>query len=267
MKMAEHTDIYAEIAPLLLSVDNNIVIARNKLGSIEAKLHKDNQPDYYERLASMEKPLVRVEMIIKNISEYTNMCLLNSENGVIEVRELIADLQSRVNNTLALRGRYIDVFDTMDMFCISANKRHIIIALMNALQNAVYYSPMDSIPVITLYDEKQEESGDKMVVIQIENDIIVSVDKNGKYSYELDNIHTGIGIPIIKRFTEDAGGEVIIENSNGKFRLIVKIPEYHAETGSTYQFNSSGDIQYTAEELEIIDVFMRDAILFYGDYS
>lgn len=267
MKMAERTDIYAKITTLLLSVDNNVSIARDKLESLETRLHKDNQPNYYEYLATMEKSLVKVEMLIKNILEYTNMCLLNSENDVIETRELIADLQSRVNNTLASRGRYIDVFDTMDMFCISANKRHIIIALMNAVQNAVYYSPMDSIPVITLYDEKQEESGDRMVVIQIENDIIVSVDENGKYGYEFDNIHMGLGIPIIKRFAEDAGGKVIIENANGKFRLSVKIPEYRAEIGSTYQFNSSGDIQYTDKELEIIDIFTRDTILFNENYS
>lgn len=267
MKMAERTDIYAKITTLLLSVDNNVSIARDRLESFETKLHKDNQPDYYESLAAMENPLVKVEMLIKNMSEYTNMCLLNSDTDVIEVRELISDLQSRVNNTLASRGRYVDVFDTMDMFCISANKRHIIIALMNAVQNAVYYSPMDSIPVITLYDEKQEDSGETMVVIQIENDIVVSVDENGKYGYEFDNVHIGLGIPIIKRFAEDVGGKVIIENANGKFRLSVKIPKYHAEIGSTYQFNSSGDIQYTDEELEIIDIFTRDAILFNENYS
>lgn len=267
MKMAGRTDIYAEIAPLLLSADNNVTIVRDKLESIQARLRKDNQPDYYESLATLEKPLVRIEMIIKNISEYTNMCLMNPENDVIEVRELVADLQRRMNNTLASRGRYIELFDTMDMLCISANKRYVIIALLNAVQNAVQHSPMDSIPVITLYSERQEESGDKMVVIQIENDIIVNVDENGKYRYELDEIHIGLGIPIIKRFAEDAGGEVIIENVNGKFRLSVKIPEYRAEIGSTYQFNSSGDIQYTAEELQIINVFMRDALYFRGDYT
>ncbi len=267
MRMAERTDIYAKIVPLLFSVDNNVTIVRDKLESIQTMLRRDNQPDYYESLAALEKPLVKVEMLIKNISEYINMCLLDSDKDVIDVRELIADLQNRVNDTLASRGRYIYVFDTMDMLCISANKRHLIIALLNAVQNAVYYSPMDSIPVVTLYDERQEESGERMVVIQVENDMIVSVDENGNYRYELNDIHTGLGIPIIKRFAEDVGGKVIIENSNGKFRLSVKIPEYRAEIGSTYQFNSSGAVQYTVEEMQIINVFMREDIFFYGDYT
>lgn len=266
VKMAERTDIYTKIVPVLLSVDDNVTTVRDKLEGIQAVLRRDNQPDYYESLAALEKPLVKVEMVIKNISEYINMCLLNSDKDEIEVRNLIADLQNRVNAVLASRGRYIYVFDTTDMLCISANRRHLIIALMNAVQNAVYYSPMDSIPVVTLYDERHEESGERIVVIQVENDMIVSVDENGNYRYELNDIHTGLGIPIIKRFAEDVGGKVIIENTDGKFRLSVKIPAHHSEIGSTYEF-SSGAVQYTAEEMQIINVFMREDIFFNGDYT
>lgn len=263
MKMAERTDIYARIVPMLFSVDNNVTIVRDKLESIQTMLRRDNQPDYYESLAALEKPLVKIEMAIKNISEYTNMCLLVSDNDVIEVRGLIADLQNRVNDALSSRGRCIYVFDTLDMLCISANKRHLIIALLNAVHNAVYFSPMDSVPVVTLYDERQEESGERMVVIQVENDTIVSVDENGKYRYELNDVHTGLGIPIIKRFAKDIGGEVIIENSNGKFRLSIKIPEYRAKISSEYQLNSSEAVQYTYEEMQIVNIFMRPDIFFY----
>lgn len=261
LKMSERTDIYAEIMPMLVSVDSNATIAWKKLGEMESMFHEDKQADYIEGIVKLERPIIGIGKTIKNFTEYTNMCLNNSKNDVIEVREFILDLQKRLNTDLAPSGRYIDVLDTLDMLRIYACKRHVIIAMMNAIQNAMYYSPKDSVPIITFYREREENTGRRMIVIQIVNDTITHIDESSEY--ELGCIRAGLGIPIIKRFAEDAGGEVTIENINGKYRLCVKLPEYISETDPIYKFNSIKRIQYTNEELELISIFAYEINLFY----
>lgn len=261
MKMAERTDVYAEIAPLLASVDSNAVAARKKMLEFISLFHNNMQVDYLESIVLLERPVVEIEKTVKNFAEYTNMCLRNSKNDVIEVREFILDLQKRLNTDLASSGRYIDVLDTIDMFCVSACKRHILTALLNAVQNAMLFSPNDSVPVITFYKEREAETGRKIVVIQIVNEIISHADEIGEY--EFGCVRAGLGIPIIKRFAEDAGGEVTIEYINGKYRLCVKLPEYIPKKEPEYIFGSTEEIQYSDGELELMRIFTREINLSY----
>lgn len=261
MKMVKRTDIYAEIAPLVASVDSNAAAAWKKLNDVVLMFFKDNQSDYIKSIADLEKPVVGVRETIKNFTEYTSMCLQDSEDDVIEVRGFIFDLQKRINTDLAPSGRCIDVLDTIDMFCVSACQRHVIIAMLNAIHNAMCYSPNDSVPVITFYKEREEKTGSRMVVIQIVNDMISYVDERGEL--ESGYVHAGLGIPIIRRFAEDAGGEITIENINNKYRLCIKLPEYISENSSIYRFNSNEEIQYTDEELELMKIFVHEINLFH----
>lgn len=261
IKMAERTDVYAEIAPLLASADSNTDAAWEKLSEIESMFRRDLQADYIESIMNLERPIIEIRRAVKNFKEYTRMCLQNSENEVLEVREFILDFQRKLNTDLAPSGKFIDVLDTIDMYCISACRRHVVVVLMNAILNAMSYSPKDSVPIVTFYKEREEDTGRRMVVIQVVNDIISCAEERGKHEFEF--VHTGLGIPIIKRFAEDADGEATMEIINGKYRLCIKVPEYIAEITSIYQFKCPEHIQYTNDELEIIGAFTDEINLFH----
>lgn len=252
IRMAENTDVYARVAPLIASADSNTEIAWKRLSEIESIFRNDLQADYIENVMNIERPIIEIRRALKNFSEYSQMCLNKSRNEVIDVREFILDLQKKINTELAPCDRFIDVIDTENMHCISACRRHLIVALMNAIQNAMWYSPKYSAPIVAFYKEREEETNRRMIVIQVVNDIISCAEDFEGHNFEC--AHSGLGIPIIKQFARDSDGEATMEIINGKYRLCIKIPENIQEISPIYGFGCPKTVKYTNEELEIISI-------------
>lgn len=250
IEISKYTDLYMEAERVIASSDRNIIDALNKLDKIEKSFFDIEPAENFENILTLGKPLISIKKTITNIRMYINMHVNNSNKTVIDIKEMILDFQRFFNTELHSIGRSINIIDSEDTFFVSVDKRYAISAILNVFQNAVFYSPRDSVPVVSLYKEKSQG----MVVIQIRND----TSTYGKRKSKLEDDQGGLGFAIIKRFIEDAEGEIDFENTPGNFVVRIKLPEYRFEL--PYQFSNIEKLQYTDTDLRMIHIFAQEIV-------
>lgn len=240
MKIAACTDIYTYLDRFLMILENNTL-------DLLKLSEKSDDSDV------MEEHLISIEKSILNIKAYAEMSRDKSQREVIDVRKMILDFQHFFNTKMSSTGKWIEVMGTEGVYLISADKRHTVMALLNAFQNAVSFSPKKTALQVMYY----KKSNSKMIGIRITN--ATNSYGNLMRKIKIDEYSRGMGLTIIKRFVEDADGEFSYENLPGKFVVDIKLPEYQQEV--LYQFTDIESIQYTEEELAAINVFVRESVL------
>lgn len=144
---------------------------------------------------------------------------------------------------------------------ISANQRFLICVIANAIQNAVMYSPKDTVPRIELF--KISDFDSPQVGIKVINDDICFSKGNLREDANFRAQRIGFGIPIIRRFAEMYGGSFSMTEENGKVILLVTIPAYTV-AGDGTQNESSEYFRFDSGVPDIVDEKLNEVLKLYG---
>lgn len=259
LKMAEDTDYYSKIMPIFNALEHNTARLWNTLFAVRDCINNSEDITWLD--SRLYDQISELSSVIKNVSEYS-MTFTHNKPVLIDIITLTEGVVKRCNTILAECGRCIDfVYDIKKMY-IRADARHVINALINSLQNALLYSPRDSVPGIAL--SKCIEDGKEYIFIKVTNDNIFFVDKNFGENLELDFDfqRIGYGIPIIKRLAEETGGKFFLDDSTGVVKLGILIPADVYENGKL-RVEEGGYSYYDTGIPDIIDVKMREVLNFF----
>ena len=139
------------------------------------------------------------------MTDITRMLSLPTEEELFELCGFCRELADRCNKMLS-GTRSIKLRSSGKIF-VRMDGLNAAVALTHLIQNALKYSPEDSVPIINVFTEPNK--GDPIAVIRISNIAsrqLSAVDLNARQLM-------GTGLRIIKRFAEMEGGgfELIIQ--------------------------------------------------------
>ena len=266
LSLTENTDIYHKILPIINGVEYNTAALWRGYNVLRSKLEAEQYEGSLHCALEFEKYLTGMNSVIKNMSEYANMLFYTPKtNAVVDLASVMTGVVERCNTILSVSGRYIDLVCEPERIYINAEARHTICAVINALQNALMYSPRDCIPYVTLY-KPADNNG--CVVLQILNDDLMYIDNDSDEEPGKNFSHQrlGYGIPIIKRFAELAGGSFELKESEGKVRATITLPlvrEPAAERGVGV-LKSSQYVYYKTEIPDIVELKMLEINELFG---
>lgn len=257
MRMAENTDFRERITPLFNAVEHNTSRLWKTLFAMrDCIANKEDvsgfEVKFYDRISELSS-------VVKNMSEYSLM-FMHVSPEVIDVVSLTDGIVNRCNTILAKCGRCIRFVCECGRLYITADKRHAITALANALQNVLLYSPRDCVPVLSLV--RLTENGENFVYLQLVNDssLFVGKDENDiDFGYQ----RVGFGIPIIKRFAEETGGSFFLDTLGKIVKLGIKLPEADASAMRGLRVEECGYTHYDTGIPDIIDVKMHEVVNFF----
>lgn len=266
LALAENTDIYHKILPIINGVEYNTAALWRGYNVLRSSLESEQYEDGRRCALEFEKYLTSMNSVIKNVSEYANMLFYTPKtNSVVDLALIMTGVVERCNTILTASGRYIDFICESEVIYINAEVRHVMCAVVNALQNALMYSPRDCIPYVTLY---KPPNNDSYVVLQILNDNLMYVDRDSEEELgkNFDHQRLGYGIPIIKRFAELVGGSFEFGESEGKVRTAITLPLVRdpAVEKGIGALKSSQYVYYKTEIPDIVELKMLEVNELFG---
>ena len=199
----------------------------------------------------------KLDLLLESLSNYAYMAF--SQNGsdeIIDTHALIELLVRSTNKILAESGKYLDFITDVDAFFIFTNQRYAVIAILNAIQNALLYSPVEDTPVVSL--TKTVKNDKSYVVVQVVNNIDSYTDINDDPDFACRRC--GLGIPVIKKFVQRAGGEFYFKASGSIAKVGIMIPEYSPKEKDILVFDADGISFYDHGGRNIVETMMQDVI-------
>lgn len=263
MELADKTGIYEKMLPFINNFEHNIAVMWNSISNLTKKLESEERFDDLKQLADIQRSTMYLNAAGKNIFEFANMFYPKATMRKIDTYALVEGIINRCNTILAGCCRRIEFYADKDDYFISANQRHCVTVLINALQNALLYSPVDSCPVVTL--SKTVFGDAPYAVLRVSNKCNVRSDENGKapdLNFSCQRI--GCGIPIIKRFTEETGGDFNMEEKNGIMTVTLKLPIIVNEKNGELVLEESEYTYYDTGIPDIVDLKLFEVISFFG---
>ena len=264
ISLSENTDFYQRIFPWINSIEHSIACLWKSSTALKNNFKEADEAYIEKNIENLQRILVDLDSVVKNSSEYLNMKFSPVGRDVLDIFGLTEGIINRCNTFLAACGRCVKFLTANEGFFILANDRHAINAMVNAIQNSLLYSPHDSVPIASL--TRAVKDGKSYIVFQIVNDNIYFANENfgEELSINFGFQHLGFGIPIIKRFAENCGGEFYMEDMNGKMAVGVRIPEYIAPSGEPVKFESGGYVFYNTGIPDIVELKMLEVVNFFN---
>lgn len=261
----ERTEGPSDILPLYNAVEMNSAAiwkhaANLRYGMVQAK-------DYtrLSEVLGIETAMSNLASVCENAFNYAEMMYRTQRENVVNVGELCENLAQRCNAALAKCGRRIETLIEPVELCIYADSRRAVVALVNALQNALLYSPRETEPILTAC--YREEHGRKFVQIRVVNEssMFSSKDFSGNTEVNFSYQRLGYGIPIIKRFAQVSGGWFDMSEENGKVTVTISLPAAHSGSGTELPLRSPETARYDTGIPDFTDLMMREVVQFFGE--
>lgn len=254
MTIASYTDTYSIVEQrisMLKECSENIKGCAERL---EADL-PDNARRSMQTL-DIKAELAKLNVMLNGLSDYAYTALSkNDTEEIIDTHALVEWIVKNSNSILEEHGKAFEFITDVDAFYIRTNNRYAIIAVLHAMQNALIYSPIEDIPVVSLTKVTKDEK--RYVVVQV-------VNKTEVYSEDDDPDfccrRCGLGLPVIKKFVQRADGDFYFETNGTKTRVGIMIPEFIPEDKDVVDLESGGYIPYDFGGRNIILEMMQDAI-------
>lgn len=199
----------------------------------------------------------KLDLLLEGLSNYAYMALSQNESDeIIDTHALIDLLVRSSNEVLAESGKCLDFITDVNAFFICTNQRYAIIAILNAMQNALLYSPVEEAPVVSL--TKAVKNDKSYVVVQVVNSIdsYTDIDNDPDFACR----RCGLGIPVIKKFVQRAGGEFYFKESGSRAKVGILIPEFIPEENGTFEFAVDGFTLYDHGGRDLVKSMMQDVI-------
>lgn len=202
------------------------------LGLAKTSAEAGNAQETIERLAYVEKGLIQLESLVKDI-----LVLTQNKNQGEDLSEI--DIEAMTSSALD-KLRYMDHFERPEITInnegvgpFKAQKAKISSIIENMISNAIKYQ-----------DPKKEKSFVKITAKKNHNLLVYSVEDNGlgipkekqsKIFQMFERFHTrvsfgsGLGLYILKKGTEKLGGSVSYQDTGDGSIFMVKIPVVYLE--------------------------------------
>lgn len=273
IRLAENTDIYSRLFPVVDVIEFNTARLWRSLSALKSGLSEDGsgEPQEFTNAlkiaADMEKRLVALSSCAKNISEYVNLLEFTPKSDhPINLVRLAKEIIKRCNTVLSNIGRCVELSVEEKELFINAQNRHVVIALGNAIQNALVYSTRDCVPVLTLSRRDNSESGEAVITLVNNSALYIAQDSGEEPGVNLVGQRLGYGIPIIKRFAELSGGTFSLREANGIFTVTIELPLVGKEVLRSMPplFSSDGYIQYETDIPDIVELQMLEVVALLG---
>lgn len=201
----------------------------------------------------------------ENAFNYAEMLYRTQRETVVDAGELCENLAKRCNAALAKCGRRIEALIDPGSLYIYADSRRAVVALVNAVQNALLYSPKETEPILTVC--YRESRGRKFVEIRVVNEssMFSSKDFSGSVDVNFSYQRMGYGIPIIKRFVQVSGGWFDMTEENGRVTVTISLPAAHYGSGAELPLRKPSAAQYDTGIPDFTEIMMREVVQFFGE--
>ena len=222
----------------------------------------------YTRLTEVlgiETAMSNLSSVCENAFNYAEMLYRTQRETVVDAGELCENLAKRCNAALAKCGRRIEALIEPGSLYIYADSRRAVVALVNAVQNALLYSPKETEPILTVC--YRESRGRKFVEIRVVNEssMFSSKDFSGSVDVNFSYQRMGYGIPIIKRFAQVSGGWFDMTEENGRVTVTISLPAAHYGSGAELPLRKPSAAQYDTGIPDFTEIMMREVVQFFGE--
>ena len=266
-RISEHTEASADILPLYNAVEMNLAAVWHNSAGLRESLQRDKDYAKLSHVIAIEGAVSNISAVCGNASHYADMLYNSQKFAPVDAGALCRNIVQRCNAALAKCGRRVEAVIEPEDLTIYADSRRAVVALVNAVQNALLYSPRDSEPVIAVY--RKEERGRIFVEFRVtnENSMLTSKDFSDGTEVNFSYQRLGYGIPIIKRFAAVSGGRFSMTDENGRVIVTITLPAAPADSSDIITMRNSEELHYDAGIPDLTDVMMREVVLFFGEKS
>lgn len=262
--IGELTESPSDILALYNAIELNISTVWRSSSKLRVGLSESHDYAKLADVLAIESAMSNIAAVCGNAFEYANMFSQNQNSTVIDAGELAMNLAERCNAALAKCGRRIEVLTDPQDLRIFADSRRAVVALVNAVQNALLYSPKDTEPILAVY--RREQRGRSFIEFRITNEssMFSGSDFSGGREVNFSYQRIGYGIPIIKRFASVSGGSFSMTEERGRVTVTVTLPAANNDFG-TVILRAPGTASYDTGRPDIIEAMMREVAQFFGD--
>ncbi len=265
--MSERADIASKLLPLFNAVEYNSAKIWKNTEKLRTAMRSGGNFEQLSGVLEIEAAMSNISAVCTNAYEYADM-LSGSQNAAsIDAGSLCRRLGEQCNAALAKCGRRIEVLIEPDDLTIYADSRRAAVALVNAVQNALLYSPRDTEPIMAVYRTKFRSREFVEIRITNENVMFTSRDFKDKVDINFSYQRLGFGVPIIERFARASGGRFSMNDENGRVVVTLTLPAAPAEYGSEIRLNSPSFTDYSTGVPELAEIMMREVVQFFGEKS
>lgn len=210
-------DIFNKSAPeQLAAAAASLRYRAGGVSELASALDCKNNAAIAEIIPELRLKIGQLLHIVNGFGDYIDMMLSPEERVLFDVGRLCESICRRCNMALAQYDRCIAMPLCDDGLYIYADGRRTVTALLNAVFNALAYSPADVIPQIIAYCDDSTASA---IIKLIQTPFEAPVD-NSSVLYGPD---FGLSLALVRRFAALAGGSAQITR-DGENALIISLP-------------------------------------------
>ncbi len=220
--------------------------------------------------------LYNIESTVRNMyAESCNMFRYFTSNegdpaAVVDAVYLVGSLVERCNLFLAKCGRGLRFLCDSESLEIAVNARHAVEALLNAIQNALLYSPRECEPTVVMSCIERDSLRYMRLSISNESSVSFGRETSSRLGLDFGHRRMSYGIPIIREFVVSAGGSLSISESGGRYCLTLDIPLYRGSGTSEnsprrIELGEYPDILFCGSRLDPVRLKMERVIAAFGD--
>lgn len=261
-RIAAETDLFAKAKPVFNALEYNLAGLWKSTNALMEML-----PDRAasEQLLTARRAASNISSVTKNAFEYADMLFGENDPVALDAAALCAALIKRCNAALAKCGRRVEFVCEEGGLFITADCKHAVAALINAVQNALLYSPHDSVPILAVYSVAAGKRS--FVEFKFTNENVMFTDKDFSESVGVNFSYQRIGggIPIIRRFAEESGGKFSMEDDGGRVCVRLTLPSPAAELSADVALEQYSYVYYDTGVPDIVETKMREVVEFFGE--
>ena len=264
-RISERTEAPSDTLPLYNAVEMNLATVWRNAASLREGLLESRDYARLSQVIEIEGAVSNISAVCGNAFHYADMLYNSQKFAPVDAGALCRSLIQRCNAALAKCGRRVEVVIEPEDLTIYADSRRAVVALVNAVQNALLYSPQDTEPILAVY--RREERGRYFVEFRItnENSMFTSRDFSDGTEVNFNYQRLGYGIPIIKRFASVSGGRFSMNDENGRVVVTITLPAAFEDGSDTITMRNAEERHYDAGIPDFTDVMMREVVLFFGE--
>lgn len=258
-------DIMSKLLPLYNTIEMKIAETWGSLYIVRDKLVKSCNFNLASDLLSAEQAMCYISSVCVNAYEFVNMKNGDADEAIIDVGFLCESCIRKCNYALAKCGRRVICIVSHDDLYVCANGHKVIVAVVNAVQNALLYSPYDTEPVITVCALQKENEKYIEICVSNENAMFSKNDFLEKVDFNFNYQRIGYGIPIIKAFVKLCCGYFSMTEKDGKMLVKIALPAVCVKPGVVV-LRTTVEKEYKTGIPSFIDVMMSEVAVFFGTH-